>query len=88
MKNSNDTTWDFFFCKTCFFFKVYIIVLLFLCTLVSCYAWYGFPMSSVVRWGLGGSLGLPLDSCVCTLCVVWLVVLIFFIAVSCHLVVW
>ena len=66
--------------------------LLFLCTLVSCYAWQGFPMSSLVQQGLGGYLGLSLDPCVCALCVVWLVVLIFsfllFLVVSCCLVVW
>jgi hypothetical protein len=41
--------------------------LFFLCTLVSCYAWYGFPMSSF-EWGLGVSLGVPLDPCVCSVC--------------------
>ena len=86
IKNSIDTIWDFFKLVIYCFLR---FTLLFICTLVSCYAWYGFPMSSLVEWGLGGSLGLPLDPCVCALCVVWLVVLIFFfIAVSCHLVVW
>jgi hypothetical protein len=85
IKNSNGTIWNFFYCKTCTYWSLRF-TLLFLCTLVSCYAWYGFPMISLDKWGLGGSLGLPLDPCVCALCVVWLVVLIFFfIDVSYHL---
>ena len=63
---------------------------MFLCALVSFYAWYGFSMSSLVEWGLGDSLGLPLDPYVCALCFFFFLVGgadFFFIAVSCHLVV-
>ena len=66
-----------FLCKTCtlLFFEVYIIVPLYTC-FVLCLIGVSDEFSGRV-WGLGGSLGLPLDPCVCAFCVVWCVVLIF-----------
>ena len=88
---SRPLTRDFFYLKTCtlLFFEVYIIV-----PLYTCFVLFLVVVSNEFsgrEWGLGCSLGLPLDICVCVCTVCCLVGGVDFFsifAVSCHLVVW